>query len=93
MSTFERFSGVDMCLDVVNDGGNNQVHMASCANVSGQQWRMEQAGRGSGLRLWNQFTGDNMCLDIVNDGSGRVQLAACGDYSGQYWHVNTRRNG
>jgi hypothetical protein len=35
--------------------------------------------------MWNQFTGPGKCLDIVNDGSGRVQLAACGNYSGQYW--------
>jgi hypothetical protein len=80
-----RFTGADMCLDVVNDGTNDQVHMAPCANVTGQQWHMDQTGPGQSLRLWNQFTGPGKCLDIVNDGSGRVQLASCGDYSGQYW--------
>lgn len=81
-----RFTGTAMCLDVVNDGDNNQVHMAQCANVTGQQWRLEQANQSSS-RLWNQFTGEAKCLDIVNDGSGRIQLAACGDYSGQYWSL------
>ncbi len=80
-----RFTGADMCLDVVNDGDNRQVRMASCANVTGQQWHLDQTGPGPGVRLWNQFTGPEKCLDIVNDGSGRVQLAPCGHYSGQYW--------
>jgi hypothetical protein len=80
-----RFTGADMCLDVINDGNNDQVHMAPCANVTGQQWHMDQTGPAPGVRLWNQFTGQGKCLDIVNDGSGRVQLASCGDYSGQYW--------
>jgi hypothetical protein len=87
-----RFTGVDMCLDVVNDGNNSRVHMASCANVSGQLWRMDQTDRGFGVRLWNQFTGESKCLDIVNDGSGHVQLAPCGDYSGQYWSLLNRRS-
>ena len=80
-----RFTGADMCLDVLNDGNNDQVHMAPCANVTGQLWHMDQTGPGPGLRLWNQFTGPGQCLDIVNDGSGRVRLASCGHYSGQYW--------
>jgi hypothetical protein len=88
-----RFTGADMCLDVVNDGNNDQVHMASCANVTGQQWHLDQTGPGPGVRLWNQFTGQGKCLDIVNDGSGRVQLASCGNYSGQYWSRRRVRHG
>ena len=38
-----------------------------------------------------RFTGESKCLDIVNDGSGRVQLAQCGDYSGQYWSMLSSR--
>lgn len=26
------------CLDVINDGTNNKLQMAACANVSGQNW-------------------------------------------------------
>jgi len=88
-----RFTGASMCLDVVNDGDNSQIHMAQCANVTGQQWHIEQAERGSAVRLWNQFTGSDKCLDIANDGSGRVQLSACGEYSGQYWSLSDRRRG
>jgi hypothetical protein len=54
---------------------------------------MDQTGPGPGLRLWNQFTGPGKCLDIVNDGSGRVQLASCGHYSGQYWSKGGGRRG
>ena len=88
-----RFTGVAMCLDVVNDGNNSQLHMAPCANVAGQQWRIEQTHQRSAVRLRNQYTGEGKCLDIVNDGSGRVQLASCGDYSGQYWSLINRRRG
>lgn len=31
--------GPNYCLDVVNDGVNNKVHMAACGNYSGQFWR------------------------------------------------------
>jgi hypothetical protein len=86
-----RFTGADMCLDVVNDGTNDQVHMATCASVTGQQWHMDQTNPRLGVRLWNQFTGQGKCLDIINDGSGRVQLASCGDYSGQYWNTRASR--
>lgn len=87
-----RFTGEAMCLDVVSDRENSQVRMAKCANVTGQQWRIEQAGQGT-VRLWNQYTGEAKCLDIANDGNLRVQLAVCGDYSGQYWSLLNRRHG
>jgi hypothetical protein len=87
-----RFTGADMCLDVVNDGNNSQMHMAPCANVTAQRRHMDQTSSGLGVRLWNQFTGQGKCLDIVNDGSGRVHLASCSDYSGQYWNKRNVRN-
>jgi len=31
-------SGEQRCLDVINDGTNNQVHMSECGNYSGQAW-------------------------------------------------------
>jgi len=42
-------------------------------------------------RLTNTFTGPSLSLDIVNDGglasSGTLQMAASGDFSGQYWQL------
>ena len=32
------FTGPDKCLDIINDGQNNQPTMAACGNFSGQQW-------------------------------------------------------
>lgn len=38
------------------------------------------------VRLRTAFTGPNACLDVVNDGrNNRLQMAACGNYSGQAW--------
>ena len=41
-------------------------------------------------RLTNLFTGYALALDVVNDAgptsSGKLQMAASGSFSGQYWH-------
>lgn len=37
-------AGDDRCLDVINDGAqNDQLHVTACANTSGQMWRMASA--------------------------------------------------
>jgi hypothetical protein len=36
------FTGVDQCLDIINDGANDQPTMAPCSNVSGQLWNLSQ---------------------------------------------------
>jgi hypothetical protein len=36
------FTGADQCLDIVNDGANDQLTMAPCGNVSGQLWNLSQ---------------------------------------------------
>jgi hypothetical protein len=33
-----QFSDNNKCLDIVNDGTNNQPIMATCGNYSGQLW-------------------------------------------------------
>jgi len=38
MHTRLKTMGSDSCLDVINDGRNNQVKMVPCANVAGQAW-------------------------------------------------------
>jgi type II secretory pathway pseudopilin PulG len=31
-------AGADKCLEIINDGRNNQLRMAKCSNVPGQSW-------------------------------------------------------
>jgi hypothetical protein len=85
-----QFSGDNMCLDIVNDGTNNQPIMATCGNYTGQLWRIKQAtGREGSYRLQNQFSGGNKCLDIVNDGTNnQLIMATCGNYTGQSWNIS-----
>jgi hypothetical protein len=81
------FTGKDKCLDVVNDGTNNQLIMANCGKFTGQYWKVSSSKRHPDTyRLTNLFTGKDKCLDIVNDGNNnRITMAPCGDFSGQYW--------
>ena len=82
------FTGPGKCLDVINDGRNDQLTMTQCGNFSGQSWRFDAAGKPGVFRLTNEFTGRNKCLDVVNDGANnRVTLAKCGNFSGQMWRI------
>jgi Ricin-type beta-trefoil lectin domain len=82
------FTGDGKCLDVVNDGTNNQLQMADCGNFSGQFWSTVASGVKGYVRLRNNFTGDGKCLDVVNDGTNnKLQMADCGNFTGQLWQV------
>lgn len=88
-----RFTGSGKCLDVLNDGTNNQLRMKSCGNYSGQRWWGERTPEGL-ARLKNTFTGGGECLDVVNDGlNDKVALAPCGNYSGQLWWAEETTDG
>ena len=79
-----QFTGNKKCLDIVNDGRNNELIMADCGNYSGQSWSIKKT-RGY-YRLQTEFTGNKKCLDIVNDGdNNKLTMADCGNYSGQFW--------
>lgn len=81
--------GDGMCLDIVNDGANNnRLQLAKCGDVSGQHWKITKT-KGGYVRLTTEWRGDGMCLDIVNDGvnNNQLQLARCGDFSGQRWKI------
>ena len=87
------FTKSNKCLDVVNDGTNNQLIMANCGNYSGQNWSIESVKNASQVKLRNMFTGNNKCLDIVNDGANnQLIMADCGNYSGQLWKVKPTKN-
>jgi hypothetical protein len=82
------FTKSGKCLDVVNDGTNNQLQMADCGNFSGQLWKIQPTAKKGFVRLKTMFTGADKCLDIVNDGTNnRLVMAKCGNFSGQFWAI------
>src|SRR6185369_3123135 len=84
------FTGPGKCLDIVNDGKNDQLTMAPCGNFSGQHWTIEPSkSRAGHSRLRTEFTGSGKCLDIVNDGTNdQLTMAKCEDVSGQLWTLS-----
>ena len=46
------------------------------------------------MKFRTSFTGPNKCLDIVNEGkNNKLQLADCGNYSGQNWSAEDNSDG
>lgn len=84
-----RVTGPARCLDIVNDGKNDQVHMAPCGDHSGQQWLVERLKGGPYVRLRTRFTGPDRCLEIVNDSRNNnlARMAPCGNRAGQQWSI------
>jgi hypothetical protein len=71
-----QFTGKNQCLDIINDGTNNKLHMASCGNYSGQQWNVVPIDDTTYFtnftcQLQNDFSrganGDKLCLDTNGD--------------------------
>jgi hypothetical protein len=84
------FAGTNKCLDIINDGLNNQLIMANCGNYSGQYWQFKITpySEFGYFQFQSMFAGINKCLDIANDGFGnRLIMTNCGNYSGQYWQL------
>jgi hypothetical protein len=68
--------GSGQCLDVVNDGVNEQVRMASCAEVSGQHGELSRLrGPGQAFQLTNRFPGPSRCLEATSQWSSECQVA------------------
>lgn len=85
--------GASKSLDVINDGKNNLLQLASTGQYSGQYWKIEKTAN-SFYRLTNQWQGRDKSLDIVNDHlDNKVQLADTGNYSGQLWRIAKLENG
>lgn len=48
----------------------------------------EMSAQGKQNRLRTMFTGADKCADIINDGqNNRLQMADCGNFSGQLWSI------
>jgi hypothetical protein len=88
------FSGKGVCLDIVNDGRNNTLHMAKCENVTGQSWSRVSTSKSGYVNMKTDFTGDDRCLDIVNDGkNNKPTMAKCANVSGQFWSIEKLPDG
>lgn len=88
-----QWQGDGKSLDVINDGTNNQIHLAQTGDYSGQYWKFTPSGNGY-YRITTQWLGDGKSLDVVNDGrNNQLQLADSGNYSGQFWRVIPIGNG
>jgi len=86
--------GSSRCLDIINDGANNQLTMADAATVAGQFWQIEPA-EGGDARLLSPadsvYRADK-CLDIINDGANnQLIMAACSNVAGQFWQIGALR--
>lgn len=83
-----RLTGSARCLDIVNDGRNDQIHMAAGGDHSGQQWLVERLKGGAYARLRTRLTGPDRCLEIINDGANdQLRMAPCDDHSSQEWSI------
>ena len=83
-----KFTGDTKCLDIANDGRNNQPTMAACGDAPGQMWTISLIGSTGQARLRTELTGDAKCLDIVNDGqNNQLIMATCGNFPGQRWLI------
>lgn len=82
-------TGSGYCLDIINDGDNNQLTMARCGNVSGQRWSLTASETNPQVyRLQTPFTGTNNCLETIDDGkNNRLKMAQCSDNLGQLWSI------
>lgn len=82
-------TGADTCLDIINDGANNQLTMAKCGNFAGQRWSMTSSeANPKAYRLQTPLTGADKCLSIINDGkNNQLTMAKCANVSRQLWRI------
>eukprot|EP00808_Paulinella_micropora_P015405 g10647.t1 len=91
------FTGAGKSLDVINDGNNCDLQLATTGRYSGQSWTLKPVSGQRSYYLYNDFTGPNKVLDVVNAGSAarstQLVLSNIGRYSGQYWTLTLINNG
>ena len=89
-----KWQGGGKSLDVVNDGENNQIHLAATSNVSGQYWKFSAVGGGF-YRLSTKWLGENKSLEVVTkDGIiYKLLLQPTDDVDGQLWKITPLGDG
>lgn len=93
------FQGPNKCLEGNQSGSpvkNGSAFMDNCQGVSGQLWKIEDAGDGF-VRLKTQFQGENKCLEGNDPRSpvhkGNAFLDNCQNVTGQFWKFAPAGNG
>lgn len=86
-------TGANKCLDIINDGENNKLTMATCGNFAGQRWSITADNTNpKKYRLQTPFAGADKCLEVVNDGrNDRLLMATCNDSTGQLWTITDNK--
>ncbi|MEZ4886008.1 MAG: RICIN domain-containing protein [Chitinophagales bacterium] len=89
-----QFQGEGKCLE--GNQAGSKVHggaafMDDCQNVSGQLWKIEDAGNGY-YRLKTQFRGEGECLES-NNGTNPAFMDKVQNVSGQLWKIEDAGNG
>ncbi|NOJ77415.1 RICIN domain-containing protein [Myxococcus xanthus] len=81
-----RQAGFNRCVDIINNGDKDKLHLAACGDYSGQYWQLVPTAWPGFFQLKAMWLGDGKCLGIINGGvNDQLRMVACGDYSGQYW--------
>jgi uncharacterized membrane protein len=82
-------TGADKCLDIINDGENNKLIMATCGNFAGQRWSITAHKMSpKNYQLQTPLAGTDKCLDVINDGeNNKLTMATCSDSPGQFWTI------
>jgi hypothetical protein len=80
--------GKEYCIELDKSG---RLGMRTCNSSEGQMWSFEPWKRDMNhVRVHNMMAGQKYCLDIVPPGNNNeVQMATCGNLSGQAWRSNT----
>ncbi len=94
-----QFRGDGECLEGNQAGSRTQggvAFMDKCKNVTGQLWKIEDAGNGY-YRLKTKFRGDGECLEGNQASSsthgGRAFMTKCQKVTGQLWKIEDAGNG
>lgn len=81
-------AGLDLSLDVVNDGVFETLILAPTDNVSGQLWQVTELDNGY-CRLTNQFLSTEIALDVTSDtASPTITMRSVDQVSGQHWQLD-----
>lgn len=78
------------CLDIINDGkNNNQLTLSNIQNYSGQFWKVSPVGDGTFVRFTSLWHGEQYSLDILNNGVNKdLVMNTSANYSGQWWKLS-----
>ena len=87
------WQGSEKCLDVINDGTNNKVQLATCGNYSGQFWKMDPVNDLGDFQLTNMWLGENKCLSATGPYNDVLEIIDCQGPLENTWNFLSYRHG